>query len=90
LATHAGTLAALGGQHVRVAGVGVTPAQEALQLAASTVWLGWSESPSTKLRTGPNWASIGLAQEALVGVRHSSTWLRCAQLQMADRLSKIT
>ena len=28
-------------------------------------------------RSGPNWASIGLAQEALVGVRHSSTLL-CA------------
>jgi hypothetical protein len=53
------------------------------------------ESPSTKLRSGPNCASIGLAQEALVGVKHSSTLLRLAQRRMAgvllvDRLSKIT
>jgi hypothetical protein len=53
------------------------------------------QPPSTKLRSGPNWASIGLAQEALVGVRHSSTLLRVAHRRMAgvllaDRLSKIT
>jgi hypothetical protein len=45
-----------------------------------------------KLRSGPNWASIGLAQEALVGVRHSSTLLRehharIAGVVFADRLS---
>jgi len=25
----------------------------------------------TEVRKGPNWASIGLAQDAFVGVRHS-------------------
>ena len=94
-AADAGALASLGGQHVGVAGVGVAPAQVVLQLAASTVWLGWLDAPSTKLRSGPNCGSIGLAQEALVGVRHSSTLLRLAYRRMAgvllaDRLSKIT
>ena len=63
-------------------------------MRASTVWLGWLESPSTKLRSGPNCASIGLAQEALVGVKHSSTLLLLAQARIvavlfAERLSKI-
>jgi hypothetical protein len=31
---------------------------------ARTVWLGWFEVPITTVRSGPNWASIGLAQEA--------------------------
>lgn len=48
-----------------------------------------------KVRNGPNWASIGLAHEALVGVKHSSTLARPAQARMAgvlfaDRLSMIT
>jgi hypothetical protein len=78
-----------------MAGVGVAPAQVALQFAGQHGVLGWLESPSTKLRRGPNCASIGLAQEALVGVKHSSTLLRLAQRRMAgvllaDRLSKIT
>ena len=58
----------------------------ACSLRASTGWLGWSEPPSTKLRSGPNWASIGLAQEALVGVKHSSTLWRAAQRRMAGGL----
>jgi hypothetical protein len=33
----------------------------------------------TKVRTGPNCASIGLAQDAFVGVKHSSTFSRLAQ-----------
>ncbi len=46
-------------------------------------------------RKGPKWASIGLAQEALVGVKHSSTWCFFAQAQIlaplwAERLSMIT
>ena len=45
-----------------------------------------------KPRSGPNCASIGSAQEALVGVRHNSTlWLaaqaRMAGVLFADRLS---
>jgi len=31
------------------------------------------------MRKGPNWASIGSAQEALVGVRHNSTSCAAAQ-----------
>jgi hypothetical protein len=49
----------------------------------------------TKVRSGPNWALIGLAHEALVGVRHSSTLFFLAQARIvgvlfADRLSMIT
>jgi len=48
-----------------------------------------------ELRGGPNCASIGLAQEALVGVRQSSTLLRMHQARIAgvlfaDRLSRVT
>jgi hypothetical protein len=49
----------------------------------------------TKVRTGPNCASIGLAHEAFVGVKHNSTLARFAQRRMAgvlfaDRLSRMT
>jgi len=49
----------------------------------------------TKVRSGPNWASIGLAQEAYVGVKHSSTLFRAAHARIfvplcADRLSRMT
>src|SRR5260370_34829529 len=49
----------------------------------------------TKVRKGPKCASIGLAHDAFVGVRHSSTFSRLAQRRIAgvlfaDRLSKIT
>jgi hypothetical protein len=37
----------------------------------------------TKVRSGPNWASIGLAHDALVGVKHSSTLAFSAQARMA-------
>ena len=51
-----------------------------------------------KVRTGPNCASIGLAQEALVGVTNSkicpgasfSAQARMAGVSFADRLSKMT
>jgi hypothetical protein len=87
--------AALGGQDVGVAGVGVAPAQVVLQARASTVWLGWSEPPMVKVRKGPNCASIGLAHEAFVEVKHSSTLARFAQARIsgvlfADRLSAMT
>ena len=44
------------------------------------------------IRSGPNWASIGSAQEALVGVRHNSTLCAAAHVLIAgvvlqDRLS---
>ena len=49
----------------------------------------------TKVRKGPNCASIGLAQDAFVGVKHSPTFSRLAQRRIAgvlfaDRLSMIT
>ena len=49
----------------------------------------------TKVRNDPNYASIGLADDALVGVKHSSTFSRLAQRRsagvlFADTLSMIT
>jgi hypothetical protein len=49
----------------------------------------------TKVRIGPNCASIGLAQDAFVGVKHSSTLAFAAQRRIAgvlfaDRLSRMT
>ena len=37
-------------------------------------------------RSGPNCGSIGLAQDALVGVRHNSTLCRLAQARIAGVL----
>jgi len=48
----------------------------AWSLRASTVWFGWLLI--VNVRSRPNWASIGLGQDALVGVRQSSTLLRVA------------
>ena len=47
-----------------------------------------------KVRNGPECASIGLARDAFVGVRHSSTFSRRAQRRIAGvlfaaRLSKL-
>jgi len=63
-AADAGAFTALGGQYVGVAGVGVAPAQVGLQLSGQRGVVGWFEPAMTKVRSGPNWASIGLAQEA--------------------------
>jgi hypothetical protein len=52
LAADAGAFAALGGEYIGVAGVGVAPAQIGVELAR----VNW--------RNGPKCASIGLAQEA--------------------------
>ena len=46
------------------------------------MWLGGSLLATTKARRGPKCDSIGLAQEALVGVRHSSTLCWVAQRRM--------
>jgi hypothetical protein len=45
-----------------------------------------------KVHSGPNWASIGFAHDAEVGVKHNSTLLRIAQaptvgVLFADKLS---
>ena len=63
-AADAGAFAALGGQDVGGPGVGVAPAQVVLQPLGQDGWLGWFEAPMVKVRSGPNWASMGLAQEA--------------------------
>ena len=47
----------------------------------------------TKVRKGPKCASIGLAHDAFVGVKHSSTFSRLAQRRIAgvlfaERLSR--
>lgn len=62
---------------------------------AGTVWFGWFEFAMVNMCNGPNCASIGLARDALIGVKHNSTLLRAAQARMAgvllaDRLSMIT
>ena len=69
--------------------------RQACSWRARTVWLGWSEPPMTKVRKGPNCASTGLAQDAVAGVKHSSTLARFAQARIAgilfaDRLPRIT
>ena len=57
--------AALSDEDVGVAGVGVAPAQVGpVAGGPARGWLGWFEAPITNMRSGPNWASIGLAQEA--------------------------
>ncbi|GHH81472.1 hypothetical protein GCM10018781_64170 [Kitasatospora indigofera] len=62
-----------------MAGVLVAPAQVGVQGAGLervrvwTVWLRWFELTIVNCRGGPKWASIGFAQDAYVGVKHSST-----------------
>lgn len=78
-----------------MAGVGVAPAQVFLQLVGEDGVMRVVEFAIVNMRSGPNCASIGFAQDALVGVRHSSMLLRAAQARMAgvlfaDRLSKMT
>jgi hypothetical protein len=56
--------------------------------------LGWFELARVNCRSGPKWASMGLAQEALVGVKHSSTLCFFAQRRSlspvwAERLSRM-
>jgi hypothetical protein len=88
----AGAFAALGGQHVGVSGVGVAPAQVGVQVAGQDDVVGVVGVGHRDIRSGPNWASIGSAQEALVGVRHNSTLCAAAHVLIAgvvlqDRLS---
>ena len=86
-AADAGALAALGGQHAGVAGVGVAPAQAGLQPAGQRRGdSGWSQVPMTKVRNGPKCASTGLAHDAFVGVKHSSMFSRLAQRRIAGVL----
>ena len=42
----------------------------------------------TKVRTGLDCASIGLAQDAFAGVKHSSAFSRLAQRRIACRVPK--
>ncbi len=67
LAADPGAFAALGGQDVGVAGVGVAPAQVGLQVPGQDGVVGIVEFAMVNVRSGPNWASIGLAQERRSG-----------------------
>ena len=93
-AADAGAFAALGGQHVGVAGVGITPAQVVLQLAGQRGVIPVVRAAHDK--GAYRWsAPIGLAQDAFVGVKHSSTFSRLAQRRIAGvlfaaRLSMMT
>ena len=60
--------------------------RNACRSRASAAWLAGFDPVMTKVRSGPNCASIGLAQDALVGVRHNSTWFRFAHRRMAGVL----
>jgi hypothetical protein len=90
-----GAFAALGGQDVRVPGAGVAPAQVSLELASEHGVVGVAGVAHDEGAQWPELGSIGLAHEALVGVRHSSTLFFLAQARIvgvlfADRLSMIT
>jgi hypothetical protein len=50
------------------------------------MWLRWLELAMVNCRDGPKWASIGLAQDAYVGVKHSSTRFFFAQRRMVSPL----
>ncbi|MGC0406673.1 hypothetical protein RKD27_009317 [Streptomyces sp. SAI-126] len=59
------------------------------------MWFEWLELASVNCLSGPKCASIGLAQEALVGVKHSLTLFFRAHCRIvlpscAERLSMIT
>jgi hypothetical protein len=73
--------------------------RQACRARVWTVWWGWWELARVNCRSGPKWgpkwASTGLAQEALVGAKHSSTLCFFAQARIlvplwAERLSMIT
>jgi hypothetical protein len=75
-AADAGSFSALGGQDIGVAGVGVAPAQVVLEPASQRGMVRVVRAAYDKVRKGPKCASIGLAHDALVGVKHSSTFSR--------------
>ncbi|OLL89783.1 hypothetical protein Ae331Ps2_6119 [Pseudonocardia sp. Ae331_Ps2] len=59
------------------------------------MWFGWFDALIVKVRSGPNWASIGFAHEAEVGVKHNSTLCQAAHARIfgvlfAERLSRMT
>ncbi|PNE39933.1 hypothetical protein AOB60_02315 [Streptomyces noursei] len=95
LAADAGAFAALSGQDVGVAGIRVAPPQVAVRGSRPHGVVGVLELAMVNCRSGLKCASIGLAQEALVGVGHSSTSLFSAQCRIlaplcAEMLSRTT
>ncbi|MEV8022342.1 hypothetical protein AB0O76_39785 [Streptomyces sp. NPDC086554] len=75
--------------------MGVTPAQVGVDLAGQGWLARGSLLPTTKLRSGPKCGSIGLAQDASVGVKHRFTLCFAAQqrilaVRLPDQLSRIT
>jgi hypothetical protein len=93
-AADAGTFAALGGQDVGVAGVGVAPGQVCLQAPGQHGVTGMVRAADGKGAQRPE-LCLGLAHDAFVVVKHSLTLRFAAQARIAgvlfaDRLSKIT
>ncbi len=86
-AADAGAFAALGGQHAGVAGAGMTPAQADLQLAGQRGVIPVVRATHDKVRTGPDCASVGWAQDAFAGVKHSPAFSRLARRRIAGVLS---
>jgi len=94
LAADAGAFAALGGQDAGIAGVGVASGQVVLQLTGQDGMAGVVRAAHNKGAEQPE-LGLGLAQDAFVGVKHTSTLACTAQRRMAgvlfaDRLSRIT
>jgi integrase-like protein len=85
LAADTGAFAALGCQDLGVAGVGVAPAQVGVQGPGLNGVVGVVGVGQRELPQGPKWASIGSAEEALVGAKHSSTLCFLAQVQKRAR-----
>ena len=94
-AADAGAFAALGGEDVGVAGVGVARAQIVLQLAGLDDVVGVVRGARHEASERPELGLDRVAQEALVGVKHNSTLFRLAHRRMArvllaERLSRMT
>ncbi len=71
--------AALSGQDVGVSGVDVVPAQTAVQLPLLDGVVGMTGVGQGDCRSGPKCACIEFAQDAFVGVKHSSALFRLAR-----------
>ena len=94
-AADAGAFAALGGQHVGVAGVGVAPAQVVLHAVGQDCVAGVVRPAHDEGSYRPELGFDRVGPGGVGGVKHSSTLARPAQRQMAgvlfaDRLSKMT
>ena len=64
-------------------GVGVAPAQVGLQAAGQRGMVGWLRHPSRTCATARTGPRPGLARKPYVGVGHSSTLCRAAEVRTA-------